>query len=52
MLKFQEDEGRDEEAKVKREATWRRLEEIATMKGASNEAVLVPRKAGATRPSS
>ncbi|XP_057766981.1 serine/threonine protein phosphatase 2A 57 kDa regulatory subunit B' theta isoform-like [Salvia miltiorrhiza] len=52
LLKFQEDEGRDEEAKVKREATWRRLEEIATMKGTSNEAVLVPRKASTTRPSS
>ncbi|KAH6831293.1 Protein phosphatase 2A regulatory B subunit family protein [Perilla frutescens var. hirtella] len=52
LLKFQEDEARDEETKVKREATWRRLEEIATMKGASNEAVLVPRKTGTGRPSS
>ncbi|KAL1564265.1 serine/threonine protein phosphatase 2A 57 kDa regulatory subunit B' theta isoform-like [Salvia divinorum] len=45
LLKFQEDEGRDEEDKVKREATWRRLEEIAISKGASSEAVVVPRKA-------
>ncbi|KAG6421747.1 hypothetical protein SASPL_118304 [Salvia splendens] len=45
LLKFQEDEGRDEEDKVKREATWRRLEEIAISKGASSEAVAAPRKA-------
>ncbi|XP_047954535.1 serine/threonine protein phosphatase 2A 57 kDa regulatory subunit B' theta isoform-like [Salvia hispanica] len=53
LLKFQEDEGRDEEAKVKREATWKRLEEIAISKGASNETVPIPHKAVlTTRPSS
>lgn len=52
LLKFQEDEAREEEAKAKREATWRRLEEIATMKGASNEAALLSRKTNSTRPSS
>ncbi|KAG6383275.1 hypothetical protein SASPL_156977 [Salvia splendens] len=53
LLKFQEDEGRDEEAKVKREATWKRLEEIAISNGASNETVPIPYKAVlTTRPSS
>ncbi|CAL5368435.1 unnamed protein product [Camellia sinensis] len=41
LHKFQEDEAREEEIKEKREATWKRLEEIAAMKGASNEPVLV-----------
>ncbi|GKV07878.1 hypothetical protein SLEP1_g19586 [Rubroshorea leprosula] len=41
LQKFQEDEAREKEMKVKREATWRRLEEIAAMKMASNEPVLV-----------
>ncbi|KAG6412780.1 hypothetical protein SASPL_125468 [Salvia splendens] len=41
LLKFQEDEVQEEENKRKREATWRRLEEIAAMKAASNEPVLV-----------
>ncbi|XP_057484812.1 serine/threonine protein phosphatase 2A 57 kDa regulatory subunit B' theta isoform-like isoform X1 [Actinidia eriantha] len=44
LLKFQEDEAQVEEIKLKREATWKRLEEIAAMKAASNEAVLVPSK--------
>ncbi|KAI8533498.1 hypothetical protein RHMOL_Rhmol10G0015900 [Rhododendron molle] len=44
LLKFKEDEAQEEEIKVKREATWKRLEEIATMKATSNEAVLVPRR--------
>ncbi|GFY83082.1 protein phosphatase 2A regulatory B subunit family protein [Actinidia rufa] len=44
LLKFQEDEAREDEIKLKREATWKRLEEIAAMKAASNEAVLVPSK--------
>ncbi|XP_059670018.1 serine/threonine protein phosphatase 2A 57 kDa regulatory subunit B' theta isoform-like [Cornus florida] len=43
-LKFQEDEAREQDVKLKREATWKRLEEIAAMKAASNEPVLVPRK--------
>ncbi|KAH7848117.1 hypothetical protein Vadar_033996 [Vaccinium darrowii] len=44
LLKYKEDEAQEEEIKVKREATWKRLEEIAAMKATSNEAVLVPRK--------
>ncbi|KAK6155257.1 hypothetical protein DH2020_009505 [Rehmannia glutinosa] len=44
LLKFQEDEAREEEIKTKREAIWRRIEEIATRKAASSEPVLVSRK--------
>ncbi|GAB4848024.1 hypothetical protein Ancab_002684 [Ancistrocladus abbreviatus] len=44
LVKFQEDEAREKEIELKREATWKRLEEIAAMKAASNEPVLVPRK--------
>lgn len=45
LLKFQEDEAQEKEIKLKREATWKRLEEIAAMKASSNEPVLVsPRK--------
>ncbi|TXG54788.1 hypothetical protein EZV62_020044 [Acer yangbiense] len=44
VLKFQEDEARAEEMKLKREATWKRLEEIAAMKAASNEPVLISPK--------
>lgn len=41
LHKFQEDESREQEIKMKREATWKRLEEIAGIKAASNEPVLV-----------
>ncbi|XP_057486937.1 serine/threonine protein phosphatase 2A 57 kDa regulatory subunit B' theta isoform-like [Actinidia eriantha] len=41
MLKFQEDELKEEEVKARRDATWKRLEEIASKKAASNEAVLL-----------
>lgn len=34
LLKFQEDKAQEEELKLKREATWKRLEEIAAMKSA------------------
>ncbi|GAA0162271.1 protein phosphatase [Lithospermum erythrorhizon] len=44
LHKFQEDESRELELKMKREAIWKRLEDIAAMKVPSNEAVLVPRK--------
>lgn len=44
LLKFQEDEAQEEETKLKREATWKRLEEIAAMKASSNEPVLVPNR--------
>ncbi|XP_043706561.1 serine/threonine protein phosphatase 2A 57 kDa regulatory subunit B' theta isoform-like [Telopea speciosissima] len=43
LVKFQEDEAKEKEIKAKHEATWKRLEEIAASKAASNEAVLVPR---------
>ncbi|KAL8038780.1 hypothetical protein ABFX02_11G130300 [Erythranthe guttata] len=42
LLKFQEDEAKEEENKTKRELIWKRLEDIAAMKAASNEPVLVP----------
>ncbi|TMW90883.1 hypothetical protein EJD97_015079 [Solanum chilense] len=41
LRKFEEDQAHEEEDKTKREMTWKRLEEIAAMKAASNEAVLV-----------
>lgn len=43
LKKFEEDEAKENEIKSKREATWKRLEEIATSKAGSNEAVLLPR---------
>lgn len=46
VLKFQEDEAKEQEIKLKCEATWKRLEEVAAMKASIKEAVLVsPRKA-------
>ncbi|EYU44814.1 hypothetical protein ABFS82_08G006000 [Erythranthe guttata] len=36
LLSFQEDEAQEGETKTKREATWKRLEDIATMKATSN----------------
>ncbi|GAB4847930.1 hypothetical protein Ancab_026990 [Ancistrocladus abbreviatus] len=44
LLKFQEDEAREKDIELKRETIWKRLEEIAAMKAASNEPVLVPQK--------
>uniref|UniRef100_A0A1D1ZHJ5 Serine/threonine protein phosphatase 2A regulatory subunit n=1 Tax=Anthurium amnicola TaxID=1678845 RepID=A0A1D1ZHJ5_9ARAE len=43
LQKFQEDETKDRDILAKRDATWKRLEEIAASNGASNEAVLVSR---------
>ncbi|EOY02658.1 hypothetical protein QUC31_018045 [Theobroma cacao] len=51
LQKFQEDEARENEVKSKREATWKRLEEIAAMKAASNEPVLVSPKITTRKPS-
>ncbi|XAR58253.1 hypothetical protein NMG60_11026671 [Bertholletia excelsa] len=51
LVKFQEDEAREEEIKMKREATWKRLEDIAAMKAASNEPVLVPHRITTHTPS-
>ncbi|CAI9780608.1 unnamed protein product [Fraxinus pennsylvanica] len=45
LLKYQEDEAQEEEIKIKREATWKQLEDIAAMKVSSNEPVLVPHSA-------
>ncbi|XP_065879740.1 serine/threonine protein phosphatase 2A 57 kDa regulatory subunit B' theta isoform-like [Euphorbia lathyris] len=46
LVKYQEDETREKEMKSKREATWKRLEEIAAMKATSNEAVLISPRIG------
>ncbi|KAL8475313.1 hypothetical protein ACS0TY_028114 [Phlomoides rotata] len=51
LLKFQEDEAHEEETKMKREATWKRLEEIAAMKAATTEPVLVPHRTSSNTPS-
>ena len=49
LRKFKEDEAQEKALKLKREATWKRLEEIAAMKAASNEPVLVsPRTASSS----
>lgn len=42
LHKFQEDELKEDEIKSRREATWKRLEELAAKNTRSNEAVLVP----------
>ncbi|XP_059316382.1 serine/threonine protein phosphatase 2A 57 kDa regulatory subunit B' theta isoform-like [Lycium ferocissimum] len=42
LHKFQEDELKEDEIKSRREATWKRLEEVAAKNTTSNEAVLVP----------
>ncbi|KAK2969787.1 hypothetical protein RJ640_028067, partial [Escallonia rubra] len=51
LRKFQEDEALEQETKLKREATWKRLEEIAAMKASSNEPVLVARRITTHAPS-
>lgn len=51
LLKFQEDEAHQEETKMKREAKWKRLEEIAAMKAATTEPVLVPHRTSSNAPS-
>ena len=45
LLKFQEDEEKEVEIKARSEAAWKRLEEIATQKAASDAMVVAPRKA-------
>ncbi|CAL9780288.1 unnamed protein product [Musa acuminata subsp. burmannicoides] len=42
LKKFEEDEVKGKEIQLKRESTWKRLEELATTKAASNEPVLIP----------
>lgn len=44
LTKFQEDEAKEEDVQVRRETTWKRLEELAAKKATSNEAVLVVAK--------
>ena len=51
LLKFQEDEVQEKDVNSKREMTWKRLEEIAAKKAASNEPVLVSSKIIARVPS-
>uniref|UniRef100_A0A0V0INP7 Serine/threonine protein phosphatase 2A regulatory subunit n=1 Tax=Solanum chacoense TaxID=4108 RepID=A0A0V0INP7_SOLCH len=51
LQKFEEDKAQEEEVKRKREITWKRLEELAGMKAASNEAVLVSHKTTPHSPS-
>ena len=51
LAKFQEDEAQEKEIKMKCEATWKRLEEIAAMRATSNEPVLVPSRATTHAPS-
>ncbi|KAG8383266.1 hypothetical protein BUALT_Bualt05G0166500 [Buddleja alternifolia] len=41
QMKFQDDESKENEIKEKREATWKRLEELAGKNATSNEAILV-----------
>ncbi|XP_020229020.1 serine/threonine protein phosphatase 2A 57 kDa regulatory subunit B' theta isoform [Cajanus cajan] len=51
MLKFRENEAQAKDMKSKREARWKRLEEMGSMKATTNEAVLVsPRKGSHTPP--
>lgn len=55
LRKFQEDEEREEETKTKREATWKRLEELATKtttNPGNNEKVPSPPKTTTIQPSS
>lgn len=45
LLKFQEDESKEEEVNARRESTWKRLEEIAANNATTNEPVLVRHRA-------
>ncbi|KAA8529719.1 hypothetical protein F0562_034181 [Nyssa sinensis] len=51
LLKFQDDELKEDEVKTRREATWKRLEDLAAKKASSNEAVLVPCRGSPRMPS-
>ncbi|ONK77702.1 uncharacterized protein A4U43_C02F9630 [Asparagus officinalis] len=44
LEKFQDDESKNKEFRSRREKIWKRLEEIAAIKAASNEAVLIANK--------
>ncbi|KAJ4980415.1 hypothetical protein NE237_031252 [Protea cynaroides] len=43
LVKFQEDEAKERERREKRESAWKRLEDMASSKAVSHEAVLVSR---------
>lgn len=43
LATFQEDETKEKETQVKRESTWKRLEDVAASKALNNEAGLVSR---------
>jgi serine/threonine-protein phosphatase 2A regulatory subunit B' len=43
LRKYEEAKAKEKDTKLKQEATWRRLEEIASAKATSGEAVLVSR---------
>ncbi|XP_064965958.1 serine/threonine protein phosphatase 2A 57 kDa regulatory subunit B' theta isoform-like [Musa acuminata AAA Group] len=43
LKKFEEDEAKNKDIMSKREATWKRLEEVAASRAASRESVTVPR---------
>ncbi|XVF85162.1 hypothetical protein PTKIN_Ptkin17bG0096200 [Pterospermum kingtungense] len=45
LLKFQEDESKEQEIEVRRETTWKRLEELAEKKASGGESVYIPHKA-------
>lgn len=45
LKQFEEDEAKAEDMKMKQEATWKRLEEIAASKTTNSEAVHVPHTA-------
>ncbi|XVE92237.1 hypothetical protein REPUB_Repub01dG0079600 [Reevesia pubescens] len=47
LLKFQEDESKENEIEVRRETRWKRLEELAEAKASGSEAAVVPHKANA-----
>ena len=43
LRKYEEAKAKEKETKLKQDATWKRLEEIASAKATSGEAVLVSR---------
>ncbi|XP_044490488.1 serine/threonine protein phosphatase 2A 57 kDa regulatory subunit B' theta isoform-like isoform X2 [Mangifera indica] len=45
LHKFQEDESKEDETEARREATWKRLEELAEEKDATNETLPAPKRA-------
>ena len=52
LRKYEEEKAKEKEVKLKQEATWKRLEEIASTKATSGAAVLVSRPRPLSRQSS